>query len=678
MSANSFTANGPRGAAATIWPLFFVFLLTLGGCHTYGGDDGDAPGEEDVFPPACPGDTVMPFNPRPGVRYLPWPIDLITEEDPGTRTGRRLALNPPYPPIVDDALTNVSFVRDAAAQADGFSTTSRIFIPAGGDLDQASLPDFAESLLPGATVQLIVADPDSPRAGERVMTEVLYRPQLAHLQIKPVLPLDGATRYLVVVTGGVRDALGIPVCPSDEFAYLRRREPHPGVKYFEELEPIRLEYQEIFEFLESLPAPVERADAVVAFSFTTTDATGDMEFIGQYLIDRARVYPPRAFEMEFTPADSGNLNVEVRGRFNSPEFRDASGVFRYDPEIGGPRPEGDEPIEFLLLLPEPEDGPAAQPFPVILVIHGISDSKGIAFRLSSQLRASGFAAVATDLVGHGSRQDPDAFLDSLEFVNFGRPLVMRDNIRQSVADQLQTIQFVRTLSALDAYPYDPDTGAFGDGIPDLDTSNLMFFGHSLGSILAPMVMALSPDVNAGVTSAAAGQWTDIAEYSYQVKVIISVMNALFFDDLEFPEPTRMLFDVFNIILDPADPFNYVRRATLDPLPVAGGIKYLLLGEAIGDETLPNESTDLLALVAGAPLAMPFVQLVAGVTPRATPFEGGALVQFDVPNHAYYFSSSEFGRAARLQSRVFWESYVRDGVPLVINPFDPGQAPDWFD
>ena len=649
-------------------------LLLGASCRGWGGaPEGTVHQPQDY---TCTGAAVLAFDPRPTVNFLPWPIDLMTVADPGSHTGKRVHVAPPYPPIVAEVLRDVAFIRDYMGASDGFSTTARIFAPVGGDLAAWSLPDLASSADPASSVQVIVTDERSPRYGERVACFVRFRPEIKHLEIEPLLPLDGATRHTVVVTTAALGADGAPACSSEEFAYLKRTDPDPSIKYFADLEPVRAAYQPVFERLEALPDPVPRGRATLAFEFTTADATTDMVEVSQYILDRAREFPPEAVDFNVSAPGDGNLNAVVTGTFASPDFRGLDGVFLYDPANHTPYSTRDELLQFLMLLPEARDGAAAQPFPVVLCLHGINDSKEMCYGLSDQAARRGFAVVGIDFVDHGSRGRGSGYNDGFDFIDFTHPLVMRDNIRQTVADELQTVQFLKTLAAMDVYPYDAATGTYGDGVPDLDLSNLLLFGHSLGGILAPLVMALSPDLNAAVTSPPAGAWTDIAMYSYYAKIIESVLGVVLPLD-GFPEPLRIMLELANVVLEPSSNLNYIRHVTLDPLPVAGGVKDFLAQEAIGDQTLPNESTDLLAFDGAFPLLDPYVHPVGGLTIEPTPAAHFGMFQYAEGGHGFYFGGPSRA-AARLQAEVFWATYLHDGAGLIVDPNDPAQLPDWFE
>src|SRR2546422_834902 len=68
--------------------------------------------------------------------------------------------------------------------------------------------------------------------------------------------------------------------------------------------------------------------------------------------------------------------------------------------LGGPRPQGENTLQFQLILPAgttPAGG-----WPVVIFGHGFGDSKhGAPFAVASTLAAHGLASIAINVVGHG-------------------------------------------------------------------------------------------------------------------------------------------------------------------------------------------------------------------------------------------------------------------------------------
>ncbi|MBB1332597.1 MULTISPECIES: VolA/Pla-1 family phospholipase [unclassified Pseudoalteromonas] len=123
-------------------------------------------------------------------------------------------------------------------------------------------------------------------------------------------------------------------------------------------------------------------------------------------------------------------------------------------------------------------------WPVVIMQHGITSKKEHMLALTASLAIQGFATVAIDHPVHGERGidvDDDGKDDFnatkgegsvLAYMNLQSLLVARDNLRQSAADLLALrlgLNFVDDTS--------------------LNTSDVVFIGHSLGSVVAPAFVA---------------------------------------------------------------------------------------------------------------------------------------------------------------------------------------------
>jgi len=140
-------------------------------------------------------------------------------------------------------------------------------------------------------------------------------------------------------------------------------------------------------------------------------------------------------------------------------------------------------------LEMPESG-----WPVVILQHGITSKKEDMLALTANLSIQGFATVAIDHPVHGERgidvdsdgtDDFNASTGSvLAYMNLQSLLVARDNLRQSAADLLG-LRFGLNFS----------------NVTNLNTQDVTYVGHSLGSIVAPAFLAttnnpLNPQVDA--------------------------------------------------------------------------------------------------------------------------------------------------------------------------------------
>ena len=121
-------------------------------------------------------------------------------------------------------------------------------------------------------------------------------------------------------------------------------------------------------------------------------------------------------------------------------------------------------------------------WPVVIMQHGITSKKEDMLALTASLAIQGFATVAIDHPVHGERgidvdndgvDDFNASTGSvLAYMNLQSLLVARDNLRQSAADLLGLRLGLNLTN---------DTS--------LNTQDVSFIGHSLGSVVAPAFIA---------------------------------------------------------------------------------------------------------------------------------------------------------------------------------------------
>ena len=131
---------------------------------------------------------------------------------------------------------------------------------------------------------------------------------------------------------------------------------------------------------------------------------------------------------------------------------------------------------------EPFTAMPAGGWPVVIMQHGITTQKESMLTLTAQLSLQGFATVAIDHPRHGERgvdvdvdgnDDFNATTGSvLSYMNLSSLLVARDSLRQSSADLLGL-----------------RLGLNFSGDSSLNSTDVSYIGHSLGSIVAPAFIA---------------------------------------------------------------------------------------------------------------------------------------------------------------------------------------------
>ncbi len=179
-----------------------------------------------------------------------------------------------------------------------------------------------------------------------------------------------------------------------------------------------------------------------------------------------------------------------------------------------PLPAVTDTLTIPMLVSTPAGAPA--PWKTVIFQHGVTRDRADLLAIADTLALAGFAVVAIDMPLHGLDSSslyykqgmertfevdfvtqvgetitaavPDGVVDTTgaHFVNLSKLLVLRDNLRQSVAD----------LFALTAAIPGLDIGDGGDG--DFDSSNIYYVGHSFGSIMGTTFLAFESDVKDAV------------------------------------------------------------------------------------------------------------------------------------------------------------------------------------
>lgn len=247
--------------------------------------------------------------------------------------------------------------------------------------------------------------------------------------------------------------------------------------------------------------------------------------------------------------------------------------------------------------PRPDSG-----WPVVIFQHGITGNRSQMLALADTMASIGFAVVAIDLPLHGitdqesplyvgntpfapiasertfdlNLQDPeDPALDGSGtwFINLQSLLTSRDNLRQAQADL--------SVLALNI----PFMDLTGDGLGDLDGSNINFVGLSLGAMTGVPFLAVEPTVNNGVLSAPGGGVANLLNGSDTFGPVIRAGLADAGVEPGSPEFFQFLL-VAQTVIDAADPINWGGASLTNSI---------LLQQVADDAVVPNS-------VAGAPLS----------------------------------------------------------------------------
>ncbi len=550
--------------------LAFSLLLPLVACT--GGDDSSVVGQAP---------TVVY---RSTDRMIPFPSDRYLVEDDGASstaeggTGYRITITAPD----DPALAHFPGIAEGLADMDGFGTSADIAVAF------TSLPVLPEDLFDEATafdasienespIRLIVVEPDAddpnaPAAGTA-------QPFVARLEtdgrtvfLRPWRPLQPNTRYAVVIRHGLRDVNGHTYEAPEAFLRNYRSGSGEGLEgegyralrnvlAGEPLFALTFRTASIRSFLDDRLAELEAAPD--GFTYTTT-------------------VPTRT--------DWSHTAYVVEGSFLHKNYRDSRGRMHATVQ-------SEDRINITFTIPK-GDGP----FPVILGQHGLGDVRRAVQRQSDKLAEAGFATVAIDAPEHGDRitttdRRPQlgTARDVLGVWTDGKHLTLkswqfRDVIRQQALDHHQVIRLLQSL-VLD---FD------GDGDNDLDASRLSYTGQSMGGIIGGVSGAVNTDLQRVLLNVPGGRLHNIVtqnETFGELAVTFMKPGAVSLSDV------GRMFAMYQTVLDPGDPVNYVDAINNPPSGVEP--RPLLIQAALGDATVPNYTTFDMARAARATLIGPW-------------------------------------------------------------------------
>ncbi|MDP2314711.1 MAG: hypothetical protein Q8P41_17540 [Pseudomonadota bacterium] len=531
-------------------------------------------GADDTAEPLKPDPGALgagPLNPFPSVElvgtdgHLAIPAGLLPQVPDGTAMDvRRLNWREGFSRVQ----TSVAML-PAAVDPESLPGPGAIGI--GGsvrmfDLDTgAEIPMFAE----------LDAHPDAVATGARA------------LLVRPMLAMTPGHQVAVVVTDAVTSG-GAPLSVL-AWSAAKQADPH---------------YQDLSDTLAGLGVD----NVAVAWDFPVGDGTAVMRDLA------AKVTTPAAYTFDrVDDADDGGLLPpgvwkKIEGSFPVDNWLVDDLVFDVD-DAGLPIANGSAEATLYIHVPDAARTMAPGTAPVIVFGHGIlsnpgnyldeDDDPSALVELSNRL---GAIVVATTWRGLTSADQVDTVQMAADF---GRFPELTDRLAQAVANNLQLIRLVDEGTLLD----DPALGGLAD------RSRLYWYGISLGSIEGAVTLANQSRIEHAVLHVGGSAWSTMLERSSNWPTFEVLVERGILD----PWERQVLYATSQLLWDPVDPASYVEE-------LAG--RSFLWQESIGDDQVPNLTTELLMRSVGVALGTPGVTTPYDVDDIALPTAGPVLTQFD--------------------------------------------------
>ena len=486
----------------------------------------------------------------PGLAGSPFPSNRYTVFDGTQNSLRRVQLPKP------DCAVRVSDCQDIDVinTLDGFSTQPRITVPFTGDIDPATVNSDTVFLVNlGDTLTL-------RGFGERVgINQILWDPATKTLVFESDQLLQQHSRYLLVVTDGVRDTKGKKIKGDgwgedlglafgrDRDGADYRRDLRDGVQSMRggkvkvvaaslfstqstsaDLVKIRHQIQG------ATPASVDFMIGTVAGAAAPVRALFPVPSLSGIVFSRQTGTAP-AFTASPVPTVAlgvvPNAVAQIAyGRFRSPDYETAA---KYIPATGTltgtPKTQGSNDLIVQVFLPAVQK--PARGWPVAIFGHGFGDSMyGAPWTVAATLASQGIASVSIMVVGHGGGplgtlavqrgaqptvtvpaggrgidQDGNGTIDSTEGSSAAPPqgiISSRDALRQTVVDLMQLVRQIQAGIDID-----------GDGSVDLDAERIYYAGQSFGGIYGTIFLGVEPSLKAGVPNVPGGSIIEIVRLS---------------------------------------------------------------------------------------------------------------------------------------------------------------------
>jgi hypothetical protein len=555
---------------------------------------------------------------------------------------------------------NTGAVEDGIKEMDGFGTTTAIFFFMSGGIDDSSLPPSPVTS-PSLTDSVFCADaatatPVPLLIKSNVDTRI---PNVLALLPAPGKPLAAKTTYTCVIRKSVTGG-GQPVEPSADWVSVR-----DGASANSDADAI------FDGVVTTLGAHGVLASDIAGMTVFTTESTiDDLVNIRDVVLPTLAV-PTADFTSKpglvfsggaalttlFGGAVPSGIATVATGYYDSARFQ------THDPNGDGALSDLPVPPSFITCVSNncetnderftrdlagnpivinvpkipftvviPSGAPPAGGWPVVIQQHGLGGQRDTILAFAAQDAAKGFASIGIDAVQHGYRywdcgpavscpQDiknnfggtaaPDGFIDndaglgpglssSFLSVNLGffqafhNFLGIRDNFRQTYVDLISLVRLLHGHSIDSALS------------TTLDDTNIFYMGHSLGGLMGAGFVPIEADLKASLLNAAGGGLNSelFLNSSIGAGAQTLVQGVLGLDPANPFDHFSLAANLTQMVIDPGDGVN---SAKLLLNPVDGSPRNVIQIEDWGDEVVPNQSNESLAVAAGLPIFDPFVR-----------------------------------------------------------------------
>jgi hypothetical protein len=560
----------------------------------------------------------------PTLCALPFPSDYFTVAAP-TATGVQVAYTTESFPENND---DTPITPTAWNRRDGFSPGTPMLayfddVSLDGVITLDHLEDYTATDVKTVVVNTVT--------GERVphfveLDASAPSPDEALLMIRPVVPLEWGTRYVVGLRRLDTNAGG-PVASSPAFLALRDGTPTEDGDV-----EIRREHFDAAVFPVLTATGFARDEIQLAWDFTTASresTLGDLYWVRDdalsFIEEEGIDY--RIDSVEDHDCDTADIGRTVEGTILGfplylTEDRPARGLAR--DASGHPIQNGTKDVDFLVRIPcsitlDP------QPSMLLQYGHGFFGDKSEARTgwLSRFVDERRYVVLATDWTGMSEDDAPWIGLllsdDPSEFP------VLPEGTFQGFVEAMAALRLARGALATDpAVTFSTDAG----DVSVIDPARFAYYGISQGGILGGPYVGMSPDLERGAFGVSGGPYSFLTHRSVNFKPFFSIFKEKYSDHREI----ALLIGGLQSIWDPGDPMGLWSDMNRD-VPDGQPSKDILMQVAIGDAQVTTYGAQIQARMYQSSTVAPQTRPVFGIEERDAPFTGSAYVEWeysDVP------------------------------------------------
>ena len=552
---------------------------------------------------------------------LPWPSTYHMVENPNSGSGWQVAFQAHSLPINRD---HVQVRPDAWNEKDGFSTLGPA-VTWFEDLSPEGLVghDDIEASLVSDTIALINVETGEREPYFAELDASAPDPSQSLLIIRPVRPLDHATRYVVAIKG-LQKTAGGEVDVSPGFAALRDGEETDTW----DVEGRRAWFEDdIFPKVDAIGW--ERSELQLAWDFVTVSEENSLGRVLWMRDDAAERTGPTGPAYTVTKVDEDDceagatigktlyIDLTVPMYTETPDpgtwlTRDADGMPFYN---------GDTTHEMMVRVPcsliqDPE------PAMVLQYGHGLLGDKSEARTgyLSQMAYDNKWVVIASDWVG---MYEDDVAAITLMLVNdLSDFALLPERSMQGFVEMDQALTAART-----GLVTEPEL-MVGD-ISLIDPDRVAYYGNSQGAILGGGYVGMSDQIDRAVLGVGGSPYAILLSRSADFEPFFLVFQAKYTDHRDI----ALLLVAMQTLWDPAEAAGWASQ--MGPDNYAGNPETRILQQVgIGDAQVTTLGAHILARGYGTTNISPANRPVWGVANGEGPIEGNALVEW------YYSDGAE--------------------------------------